>query len=78
MTNQHIDDVRLFPSTTEKLLNERQCVDYRDHCEQLIKWLVHIGKNPETADGYSSSTIEKDAYRLDKSNPNPAFDDHLR
>lgn len=58
--------IPLVPEPTEELLNTRQVVDYESHREDLLNWLLHVGKNPERAEGYSRSTLKNDAYRLDK------------
>jgi len=63
---EHIDDIVVVPEKTREYLNQRQIVDYRDHREQLIKWILNIGKDPEKAEGYAHVTARQRAYRLDR------------
>ena len=51
---------------TEDRLNERQLVDYRDFRERLIKWVLHLGKEPKKADGYVKETTRRRSYRIDQ------------
>jgi len=50
---------------TEARLNERQLVDYRDHRERYVRWLLTVGKEPDRARGYATSTAQNHAYRTD-------------
>lgn len=59
-------DVNVVPNTTAERLTERQLLDYRNHREDLIEWLLFFGKDPETADGYASTTVKTRAYRMDQ------------
>ncbi|WP_440005289.1 tyrosine-type recombinase/integrase [Halomicrococcus sp. SG-WS-1] len=61
-----VEGIPLVPSPSRELLNERQLLDYETHREEILQWLLAFGKHPDRAEGYSSSTIENDAYRLDK------------
>jgi len=58
-----------FPVTTRHSrdsLSEKELIDYRSHREEFIRWLIHLGKNPEMAEGYSRDTIKNTAYRTDQ------------
>lgn len=46
-------------------LNKRQQLDYTEQREAFIRWLFHIGKDPETHEGYSRDTTERTARRTD-------------
>lgn len=60
-----IDGITLVPETSEVMLNERQRVDYRNHRETLIKWMLNLGKNPERAEGYAHDTVRRRACDID-------------
>lgn len=59
-------DINVVPDTTAKRLTERQLLDYRNHREDLLEWLLVFGKDPETADGYARTTVKTRAYRMDQ------------
>lgn len=60
------DGIKLVTEPSEKLLNERQYLDYRSEREQCLDWLLTFGKNPETADGYAKTTVSSRASRMDQ------------
>ena len=65
------ESVEEFAVTTGKsrdALNEKQLVDYRTHRERFLRWLIHLGKNPEMAEGYSRDTVRVTAQRTDRFN----------
>ena len=66
MTESGLEEITLVPEPTEKKLTEKQLVDYRAHREQLLKWLLHFGKKPDEAEGYSVHTLKIASYRIDK------------
>lgn len=49
-------------------LSEKQLVDYQNHREAFIQWLIHLGKDPRMAEGYSRDTIRVTSYRTDQFN----------
>jgi site-specific recombinase XerD len=58
-----------FPVTTRHsrdTLREKELIDYRNHRAEFIRWLIHLGKDPEMAEGYSRDTITNTAYRTDQ------------
>jgi len=61
-----LDDIKLVTEPSEKLLNERQYLDYRSEREHCLDWLLTFGKDPETADGYAKTTVSNRAYRMDQ------------
>lgn len=64
-------DLDSFPVVTqpsEQRLNEKQLLDYREHREAFISWLLAFGKNPKSAVGYSRATVRRTAYRTDQFN----------
>jgi hypothetical protein len=61
--------VRTVPEKTAEELDERHLIDYQSYMEQLIKWLLNVGKDPERAEGYSEATIDTSAYQIDKVPP---------
>jgi site-specific recombinase XerD len=66
MTEADLGEIKIVPEPTEKQLTEKQLVDYRSHRKQLLKWLLHFGKEPDQAEGYSEHTIRIASYRIDK------------
>ena len=61
-----LDGITIVPKPSEKLLNERQYLDYRTEREQCLEWLLNFGKDPKTADGYAKTTVENRSYRMDQ------------
>jgi len=61
-----VEDIVVITEKTEEILNQRQLVDYRDYRERLIKWVLHLGKNPEKAEGYAWDTTRQRCYRIDQ------------
>jgi site-specific recombinase XerD len=59
------DSIKVVPEVSRDCLTERQEVDYEIHRERLLTWLLAFGKNPDSAEGYSESTVQNTAYRLD-------------
>lgn len=47
-------------------LTDRQLVDYRNHRERYVKWLLTFGKTPDQAEGYAESTAKNHAHRTDR------------
>lgn len=60
------DKLKLVPAPTERRLNQRQLLECETHRETYLTWLYHLGKDPQNADGYSRSTVTRDAYRIDQ------------
>lgn len=60
-----INDITLVTQPSEQMLNKRQLLDYRSHRKNCLEWLLAVGKNPDTADGYAFQTVSNRAYRMD-------------
>jgi integrase len=60
------DDLTIITQPAEKQLNQRQLLDYRNHREEMVKWCLNFGKNPEKNEGYSPRTIDNRLYRIDQ------------
>jgi len=58
--------ISIVPEPTEKLLNERQLVDYWAEREQCLEWLLTFGKDPDHAEGYAYQTVKNRASRIDQ------------
>ena len=56
-------NIKIVPSTNRERLSEKQIVDYHSYRESFLKWLLHLGKNPEKAIGYSPYTVYETGYR---------------
>ena len=61
-----LEGISVVPEPSEKLLNERQRVDYRSDREQCLEWLLTFGKDPDSAEGYAYSTVKNRASRMDQ------------
>jgi len=61
-----LEGISVVPEPSEKLLNERQRVDYRTEREQCLEWLLTFGKDPGRAEGYAYSTVKNRASRMDQ------------
>ncbi|WP_193492345.1 hypothetical protein [Haloferax gibbonsii] len=62
----NLDDFPVVTDKSRELLSEKQVVDYEAHRTEFIRWLAHLGKNPEVAEGYSQDTVRATAYRTDQ------------
>lgn len=56
-------NIVIVPSKNEAMLSERQRVDYHSYRKKFLKWLLHFGKNPDRALGYSPYTVYESGYR---------------
>ena len=61
-----LEGISIVPEPSEKLLNERQRIDYRTEREQCLEWLLTFGKDPDSADGYAYLTVKNRASRMDQ------------
>lgn len=61
-----LDGITVLTEPAAELLNERQQIDYRQHREQCLEWLVTFGKDPQTVDGYARTTVKARAHRMDQ------------
>lgn len=61
-----LESISVGPKPSEKLLNERQRVDYRTEREQCLEWLLTFGKDPDSVEGYAYSTVKTRASRMDQ------------
>lgn len=61
-----LDDIKVVLEPTVERLDERQLMDYREHREALLEWLLVFGKEPEKAEGYAHATVKGTAQRLDR------------
>jgi integrase len=66
MANTLPDAIPVLTEPAAQRLNQRQQLDYSNHRKTLLQWLLHLGKEPDHATGYSESTVKRDAYRLDQ------------
>lgn len=60
-----IEGITLVPNPTQTMLNQRQRVDYRNHREDLIRWMLNLGKDPTKAKGYAKDTVRRRACDID-------------
>jgi integrase len=63
--NEEIEGIKIIPEPSRAVLSERQQIDYADHRETLIEWLLVFGKNPTKAEGYAKATSKNTVERLD-------------
>lgn len=62
------DGLPVVTQHSERRLNKKQLLDYQEHREDFISWLLAFGKNPKGATGYSHATVQRTAYRTDQFN----------
>ncbi|QRV15457.1 site-specific integrase [Haloterrigena salifodinae] len=55
----------LVPEPTREQLNTKQRTDYRHHREELINWMLHLGKDPDSAKGYSFDVVRRRSHDTD-------------
>ena len=58
-------DIVLVTEEAEPYLNPRQRIAYKEHRKELAEWMLHIGKNPGKAEGYSPTTAKNRMNKLD-------------
>jgi integrase len=63
-TNE-VEGITLVPEQSREYCNRRQFLDYREHRERFVRWLLNLGKDPEHAEGYAHSTARRRAYDTD-------------
>jgi len=63
--SNEIEGIILIPEPSRATLGQRQQIDYKEHREELLDWLLVFGKNPPQAEGYAHATIKNTAQRLD-------------
>lgn len=66
MTNPldaEISGISIIPDGTEDHLNPRQVVDYAEHRESFIRWMLTEGKSPDDGEGYAQRTATIRSYR---------------
>ena len=59
-------DVALVPEANEQYLNSKQRIDYENHRQSFIEWLLAFGKDPDAVEGYTEDTVYRTAYRCGK------------
>lgn len=62
---EKIGNVLLVPQKSQEVLNQREQIAYREHRRKLITWLRDLGKDPQTGEGYSRTTVRIRSHRLD-------------
>lgn len=55
--------ILIVVKSNEERLSEKQLLDYHEYRKRFLSWLLNIGKDPETADGYSPYTVYGTNYR---------------
>jgi len=66
MTDQQLEELTLITQPVEDRLNQRQLFDYRNHRKELCLWLLNLGKDPSTGEGYAQTTVKNRIYRMDQ------------
>lgn len=64
MSDNH--EINAVPDKTKSRLEDRQHTDYQAYMQQMVDWLLNIGKNPDKAQGYSNYTVKTAVYQIDK------------
>lgn len=60
-----VDGVVSVSQPVEDRLSERRLLDYEEFKRDFVEWLLHVGKQPEKADGYARDTVEPTSSRID-------------
>ena len=55
-------DMALIPEANRAYLNYKQRVDYRNHRQKFIDWLLVFGKNPKAVEGFFTYACEMTKY----------------
>ena len=58
-------EIVLVTDKSSKYLNPRQEIAYREFRRELAEWMLHLGKNPLKAQGYSETTVKNRMNKLD-------------
>lgn len=61
-----IEGISIVPSVTKEQVDDREIVDYHQHREQFINWLLTFGKDPEQVLGYRDTTAKVRAQKADQ------------
>lgn len=61
-----LDGINVVPGPTEDWLNQRQLTDYRHQRKDCLEWLLTVGMDPDTREGYAPGTVEPRAFRMDQ------------
>ncbi|WP_303704020.1 hypothetical protein [Haloquadratum walsbyi] len=64
MSDNH--EINAVPDKTKSRLEDRQHTDYQAYMQQLVDWLLNVGKKPDKAQGYSNYTVKTAVYQIDK------------
>lgn len=65
-TSDRICGVPTLSEPTQKILSEKECMDYQKHHHQFLSWLYTLGKCPERAEGYAEGTVQVTHYHIDR------------
>lgn len=61
-----LEDLPIVTEPSEAYLNPRQQLDYRNERESCLEWLLSLGKDPSSGEGYAFGTVKPRSYRMDK------------
>lgn len=56
-------NIVIVPEPNDEILSSKERVDYKSYRESFLQWLLHLGKDPESAEGYSPYTVYGTGYR---------------
>jgi integrase len=56
-------NIIIVPDVNDEWLSKKQRVDYHEYRKSFLNWLLHFGKNPDRATGYSPYTVYGTGYR---------------
>ena len=65
LEDDEIEGIKIAPGPTKERLSERQLVDYASYREDMIRWMLNFGKDPDQVKGYARATVDKRAIRID-------------
>lgn len=60
-----MEGIVLLTDKSAQYLNPKEEIAYKEHRRELAEWMLHLGKNPEKAEGYSFTTVRGRMNALD-------------
>lgn len=61
---ENIHDIVIIPQRSEERLDQRQLMNYRTHRKKPIERMLHLGKDPDRAEGYAWDTVRHREFEL--------------
>lgn len=65
MSRASVEGVPVVSEKSEAILSQRQLTDYVEYKQELLQWLLRVGKHPRKAEGYAEATVKQVTYKTD-------------